>query len=405
MISMDSTAQATQLTSPRLWWVVASLWLVMFTTACQFLIVSPVLPRIGEVLNVEEAYLGTLVTGYAFAVAICAFIAGPISDHVGRRVVLRVGSGSMALSLLLHGLADSYAMLLLLRIFAGMSSGVMAGAATAYIGDMVPYATRGRALGVLLSGMAFGQILGIPLGTLLADSMGFQAPFVIFGGVMIFAWIATMTIVPAAPIGDEEPLRLSAALRTYLDLLRRPEIAAVSAASTAMMFGVSSYIVYQPLWLEQSMGATSSDIATLFLFGGIANAGVGPFAGALSDRIGRKGMVVTTSVGMGLCMALTTHMPSLVSLYGLFFVIMMLVGARVSPLNALMTELVDGSHRGSLMSLSMATGQLGFAVGSAAAGWTFSVSGYASNTWIAAASAFLTGALLALFVPEPPHEA
>ena len=47
-----------------------------------------------------------------------------------------------------------------------------------------PMKKRGWANGWVMSGIALGQIIGIPLGTFLAEELGFKFPFVIFGVVM-----------------------------------------------------------------------------------------------------------------------------------------------------------------------------------------------------------------------------
>ena len=381
--------------------IVFALWLVLFTSSSQFLIVAPVLPRIGEALAVPEAHLGTLVTGYAAAVAFFAILAGPISDRFGRRLVLRVGSISMAIALLLHGIADTFELLLSLRVLAGMASGILSGAAVAYIGDVLPYNQRGKALGWVMSGFAFGQIAGIPLGTILAGELGFQAPFVVFGVVMLVAFGGTMHVLAPTKGSNTDALSLRSGLKTYQSLLRQPELLAITIASAVMMFGVSSYIVYEPTWLEAFFKATPNQVASLFLVGGIASAISGPIAGRLSDRIGRKPMVVVSSAALSVLMAITTYLPSFNMIYGLFFIIMVAVGARVSPLNAWMTALVEMKRRGSLISMTMAAGQAGFALGAGMAGWTYVEAGYRSNTMLGAGAALGTALILWAFVPEP----
>lgn len=386
---------------PPLTLTVGVLFLVMFTVASQFLIVAPVLPRIGEVLVVEDRWLGMLVSGYGAAVAVFAIVAGPVSDRVGRRAILRFGSAWMAVALLLHGLADSFASLLLLRVLAGAGSGIMSGAAVAYLGDLLPYHQRGRAIGWVMSGMALGQILGVPLGTVLAGWYGYQTPFVAFGLVMILAFAGTMGVLAPTHTERSKTLTLVSGLRQYAAILRHPPLVAIAVASTTMMLSVSSYIVYLPAWLEQTLGATPEQVAVMFLVGGIANAGMGPVAGRLSDSIGRKGLVVGSSVALAAVMGVTILLPSVGWAYPLFFVTMLTVGARISPINAWMTALVDDHQRGTLLSLTMATGQAGFAIGAAAAGWTYVAFGYGSNTALAAIGALCTAAILGFFVPEP----
>lgn len=384
--------------------ILVTLWLTLFTQSSQFLVVAPVLPRIGEQLHVAEEHLGLLVTVYAVGTAIFATLAGPVSDRVGRRTILRTGSLVMAVVLLLHGLAADFASLLFLRFLAGASSGILAGASVAYVGDVVPYDRRGAAMGVVMSAMAFGQILGIPIGAALAGRFGFQSTFVSFGGVMVVAFALTVTALPKVEVSREGHFGLREAIGSYTSLLARSEIRAVAGAAVLMMLSVSSFIVYQPAWLESTFGASPDAVASLFLVGGIANALVGPLAGRLSDRIGRKSLVVFGSVGLAALMMVTPLVWSFSLIYVLFFVTMATVALRMSPYNAMLTAMVDGGHRGSLMSLSMAFSQVGFALGAAVAGWTYVHYGFAGNAVAAGLGALGVGYIIGRWVPEPTAE-
>lgn len=380
------------------WIVLATLWLVVFATSCQFLIVAPLLPEIGVALEVPEALLGTLVSSYAVMVGVFALVAGPISDRLGRRTILRVGSGFMAVALFLHAVAGSFGSLLALRALAGMASGVLSGAAAAYVGDVFPYERRGHALGWVMSGMAFGQILGIPAGTLLAGWWGFQAPFVVFGVVMLLAWILTLTILPPAPPAHEEVLSVGSAVQAYRELLARRDIVAVSLSGMLMMVGVSCFIVYLPAWMEARFQATPLDVAWLFGLGGISSA----IAGRLSDQLGRKALVVSGALGMAAMTLVIVQVRALWVLDVAFFVVMGLASMRMGPLNALLTAMVGPERRGTLLSLTMAVSQGGFALGSAMAGGLYASWGFLGNMSASAVATVLGALLLAFLVPEPP---
>lgn len=382
-----------------------TLWLLMFTLSSQFLIVAPILPEIGEALDIPQAMRGTLITGYAIAVAFFALVAGPISDRFGRRLVLRAGTTFMALALLLHTFAFDFASLLALRIFAGSASGMMSGAAVAYIGDVMPYKLRGRSLGIIMSGMAFGQILGIPAGKLMASWGTFNTPFMAFGAVMVVASALTWLVLQAPPERDAEPLTLKSAIGNYGEILGQRPLLILTIASATMMLSVSAYITYQPTWLKEVLGATDWHIATLFAVGGVANAGSGPIAGYVSDKVGRKPLVVGASVVLGAMFLVLLAVPNVYWAYPVMFLTMLAVGARMGPLNAWMTALVASNRRGSLMSLTMATGQAGFALGSAAAGLSYTELGFLGNAIFAALGAVATAGLLMSGVPEPTSDA
>ena len=383
--------------------VVFALWLLVFAASSQIMIITPILGQIGEELGIGESALGTLVSAYSIMVGIFAILAGPVSDKIGRRRILLLGTGVMTGALLMHHFVIGYYSFLAVRVGAGCAGGILSGAAVSYIGDYFPYNRRGWAIGWVMSGMAFGQIAGIPIGILLAGAYGFKVPFYLFAAAMAATFVLIWFRLPQPDVQRAAGrLTVVSAVRNYRAMLAQSEIAAAAVAYFTMFLGVSFFVVYLPYWLEQSLGASSTEIASLFLVGGIANVLTGPQAGKLSDRIGRKRIIILSSVGLSLVMLLTTVLVrEFWAAYLLFFVLMVLVAMRLSPFSALLTALVSDERRGSLMSMAIALGQVGFAVGAAAAGPLYSGFGYGSNTVLAAAAVLIMAGILAYLVPEP----
>ena len=134
--------------------IVFTLWLLVFSSASQIMIISPILPTIGEQLGIGDAALGTLVSAYSIMVGVFAIISGPISDKIGRRRILMVGAATMTLALSLHGLVVGYVSFLAVRVFAGMAGGILSGAAVSSRGS-TQYALIGAQNGVMPSTYAF----------------------------------------------------------------------------------------------------------------------------------------------------------------------------------------------------------------------------------------------------------
>jgi len=386
--------------------IVFSLWLLVFSASSQIMIISPILPRIGEQLRIPDPLLGTLITAYSLMVGLFAIISGPISDRIGRRRILLVGTGIMAFSLVCHVLVVDYLSFLAVRLFSGAAGGILSGAAVSYIGDYFPYNKRGWAVGWVMSGSAFGQIFGIPMGVVMAGQLGFRAPFFLFALTMALTFLLIWMRLPQPPIRRRRGrLTVGGAVADYWAMLMRKEIASASVAFFLMFLGVSIYIVYFPTWLERSIGFSSNQIASLFLVGGIANVLSGPQAGKMSDRVGRKRIVLLSCVGLFVVMLATTLIARAPWVaYPLFFVTMVLVAMRVSPFSALLTALVPDHNRGSLMSLTVALGQVGFGLGGALAGLLYSEMGFFSNTAIGATSVLGMGLMVWFLVPEPGAE-
>jgi len=388
----------------------------VFSSASQTIIVTPILPVIGAALDVEPASLGLLVTAYSLMLAAAALVMGPISDRIGRRQALLMGAGTLVVALALHGLARSFEMLLAMRVVAGAGGGMLSGAAVSYVGDYFPYARRGWAAGWVMSGVPFGIVLGIPVGRVLAVGFDFRTPFLVFAAVMTVAFVLVLTVVPQPDVEREGRLSLRDTLLRYPRLLAQKDALVASATYFLMYLSLGLLVVYLPQWLTERypldvslfgrplrlFGLDVDFIATLFLVGGGASVFTGPAAGTLSDRIGRKPLILVSCFGLAaVTLALTYVVVERWVAYPIYFGIMVLFAMRMTPLQALLTALVPGRQRGSLLSLTIALGQVGTALGAALGGVLYAGAGYRVNTYASAAVILLMALLVWRALPEP----
>lgn len=387
--------------NPKL--IMFALWLLMFSASSQLMIISPILPQLGAELNIPEALRGTLITAYAVMLALFALIIGPISDKIGRRRILMLGSGAMAFALFLHNFAFDYYSLLIVRALAGCAGGMLSGACVAYVGDYFPYEKRGWANGWIATGVAVGLILGIPIGTILAEWFGFRGPFALFSCTMYAAFMLIWLAVPQPDVQRSTGrLTPTIAFKNYINMAAQPQILTIASVYGLMYLGISLYSIYLPSWLNETFGATGYEIASLFFVGGFATILSGPRAGKLSDRIGRKSLIIGACIGLSLTMVFTTALVKAFWIsYPLFFLSMLLQGARIGPFQALISEIVPAQQRGSMMSLAIALGQIGMGLGGVISGLTYSKYGYISNTVLGAFSVLLMALIIKLFVTEP----
>lgn len=382
--------------------VIAALWAMVFSSSSQVMIMAPILPRIHDELGVSSAASGIVVSGYALALAVTALVIGPVSDRFGRRAVLLWGSGAMVVALLLHVFAVDVTSLLVVRVLAGIAGGVLTGSAVSFIGDYFPYERRGWANGWTMSGFAVGQVLGVPAGTLLAANHGFAVPFLLFAATMAIAFVLVLFIVPRRHHAPAAPLTFASGLAEYATLLTSRQVRGAVLVYATMFFAVSNFVVYLPTWAETDLDMTPRSIAAMFTVGGLASVAFGPLAGKLSDRIGRRPLILASCVGAALQLALTTVLVvGATTASVMFFVAMTLLAMRLSPLQALLSTLVPDTRRGALMSLVVALGQLGGALGAALAGWLYAEAGYAACTLVAATSILATGWIVWRELPEP----
>lgn len=385
------------------YFILSALWLVILSISSQTIIISPILPYITAELHISASLQGTLISAYAFMVAVFSLIAGPISDSIGRRRILLIGSASMTITLLLHSVANNLITLFIVRAFAGASGGILSGAVVAYIGDYFTYEKRGWANGWVLSGQAAGQILGIPSGVLLAEAFGFRATFILFAATIGMACLLICFFVPQPDVRrDQETMTLHKFLKKYKSLLLNQRTRISLTIFFLMNFSLLLYVTYLPTWLNKSLGIGGAEIASLFFIGGLATFVTMPFAGHLSDRLGRKPLILYSSLGFSLIMLATPFVLVRVWVaYLLFFLGMIQIAMRTSPFQALLTELVDARQRGSLMSLNATIGQVGIGLGSALAGPPYALFGYESNAILAATIMAAVAILVWRFLSEP----
>ena len=293
---------------------------------------------------------------------------------------------------------------------------MLSGAAVSYVGDAFPYARRGWATGWVMSGVPFGLVIGIPLGRILAAGLGYRAPFVAFAAVMAVAFALVVAVVPQPDVERTERPTISGALRLYADLIRRPGPAMAALLYLVMYAGLGLLIVFLPAWLSErfsldvsfsgaplTLGGLPVDfIALLFLAGGAASVVVGPRAGALSDRLGRKPLVLASSLGLTLLAVLIPFVLAERWMAVVLYVLLMsLFAMRMAPFQALLTALVPATERGAFLSLTIAVGQVGTALGASLGGVLYGRYGFTANALASAATMALMAVLVWARFPEP----
>ena len=373
--------------------ILTVLWVLLFATWSQFMIVAPLLPRISVRLDVPEVHLGWLISGYAISLGVCTLAWGPVSDRLGRKRLLMLASALMALVLFAHWWAHSYSAMLLMRILAGAVGGALTTGTLAAVGDYIPPSHRGWATGWIISGFAAGQIFGVPAGAFLSGAMDDRLPFVALGllmagaGWLAWRWVPTLPPTPS--------ISWPIMFRDMRRHLASPRLLAGCGVGVCLFGGMGLFIPFFPLWMEQALSMTTQQVAWVFSAGGVAVVVSSVLLGRLSDRIGRYGLIAVGSLGAGLFMLvspLLIHWPG--GAFLLFPLIMGCAAARGSAFRALQTELVPAGELGRYLSLSATFENFGYAAGSALAGWFYVAFGFSA---IAAASA-MTGLIVLVLV-------
>lgn len=146
-------------------------WALVLISVAQLMVVldasiaNIALPYIGEDLNIDDANLTWIVTGYALAFGGFLLLGGRLGDLYGRRRVFMIGLAVFAVASLLGGLAQNEAMLLASRGLQGLGAALASPAALALITTTFPAGpARNRAFAVYAMMSGAGAAVGLILG-------------------------------------------------------------------------------------------------------------------------------------------------------------------------------------------------------------------------------------------------
>src|SRR5215475_3414249 len=169
--------------------LVALLAFVQFTVILDFIIMSPLGAILMPALNITAAQFGIAVSAYAFSAGISGVLAAGFADRFDRKRLLLFFYVGFTAGTTLCALAPNYHLLLLGRVVTGVFGGVVGSIVLAIITDLFPLNLRGRVMGIVQTAFAASQVLGIPVGLLLANRWGWHAPFFLIVGVSTYVGV------------------------------------------------------------------------------------------------------------------------------------------------------------------------------------------------------------------------
>ncbi|MGW5672848.1 MFS transporter [Micromonospora sp. NPDC003776] len=238
-------------------------------------VIMGLLPQVAADFAVTESVAGWLISGYALSVAVGGVALTAAVTRLPRKPVLL---GLMVLFIagnLLSAVAGDYATMLAGRIVAALCHGAFFGIGAVVAAGLVPPARRAGAIAMMFAGLTIANVLGVPLGTLLGQHLGWRATFWAITGIGLVALVGLALLVPArGPATDTAP---GGGLRGELRAFTRPQVwfsLVITVLGFGGMFGAFTYIAYT--LTEVSGFATGTVPWLLVLFG------VGLFVGNLA---------------------------------------------------------------------------------------------------------------------------
>ncbi|MET8093050.1 MFS transporter [Micromonospora sp. NPDC005220] len=271
--------------------VLAALSATMLLPSLGTSIANVALPAMAAAFDAPFSRVQGVVVAYLLAVTVLIVIAGRLGDLLGRRRLLIAGVLLFTVATLLCGLAPTLPVLIAARALQGAGAAGMMAMTMALVGETVPEARTGSAMGLLGTMSAVGTALGPSLGGVLVEALGWQAVFLAVAPFGVVTLVLTAHTLPRPAVPAASPGRRSPLLD--LTLLRDPALA-VGLITTALVSTVMmSTLVVGPFHLSAALGLSAALVGLVMSAGPAVAALTGVPAGRATDRFGARAMVVT----------------------------------------------------------------------------------------------------------------
>ncbi len=367
-------------------------------------LVYPFLPSIARGLGISLSAAAGLVT-LRMVAGLVAPLFGPVADRQGRRRTLEIG-------LLLFTVAGVFLVgtgsLSTGTLFLAAAAFVLYGLAKvlydptvhAYLGDVVPYRARGRAIGILELSWSSAWLFGVPVAGFLIEHFGWRAPWLAMVCLgLLSLGLTHLFLPPGRPLRQTVTHQRWFALlnASWHHLLRRRQVIVLLSISLLLTMALEIPFIVYGAWLETSFGLSLSSLGLASIVVGLAEASAELGTTMLTDRLGKRRSVLVGLTGMAFSLLLLPFLAGsglVPALLGVALVITSFEFAIVSLL-PLVTELAPQA-RASLLSLNVTAFSLG-RIGGAALGswlWARQAGGIGFHAILGAACALLAAILI-----------
>ncbi|CCV07728.1 Major facilitator superfamily MFS_1 [Mesorhizobium metallidurans STM 2683] len=225
----NAAAVANTVRTPSIRWALAGLSLSMLLSSLGTSIANVGLPNLAQAFNASFQDVQWIVLAYLLAITTLIVSVGRLGDIAGRRRLLLAGIFLFAAASGLCGIAPTLWWLIAARAAQGLGAAIMMALTIAFVGDTVPKARTGSAMGLLGTMSAIGTAIGPSLGGVLIAGFGWRAIFLVAVPLgMLTFYLAHCHL----PVDRVEPKADRAGFDTIGTLLLAMALAAYALAMT-----------------------------------------------------------------------------------------------------------------------------------------------------------------------------
>ena len=305
--------------------------------------IYPFAPALSRGLGVPVAAITGVLAAYQFTGVISPLF-GPMIDRMGYRFAMLLGLGVMGASLIAVGLFPVYVVLVVALIISAIGRNIFDPALQAYAGQHVPYAYRGRIVGLIELSWSASALIGIPLVGVLMQGYGWQSPFLVLGGLILGAMLVLGGLIPRqtrpAPAKQSMVREVIAGWRA---LLATPRTAGMLLFALTISGANDLVLVVYGVWMENIFAVGLAALGSTIIVIGVAELAGEGLTVWLSDRIGLErsivgGMILTAGASVLLPFLAFRLEAALVGIFLLFIIFEFTMVATISLFTEILPE-------------------------------------------------------------------
>ncbi|MBD1828841.1 MFS transporter [Microcoleus vaginatus GB1-A2] len=357
----------------------------------------PTLPLYVQSVGGTKQQIGFVMGAFAIGLLLSRPQLGKIADSRGRKQVLLLGASVAAIAPLVYLLAQSIPLLLLIRVFHGLSIAAFTTAYSALVTDLSPPRKRGELIGYMSLVNPIGLALGPAIGGFVQAWVGYTPLFAMSAALAATAVFFTCKIAEPnfADLTKSDSLSEDKNSQKYWEMLWNPRvrIPALVLLLVGLVFGTLS--TFMPLFIQETKANLNPGL--FYSTAAIASFGIRLLTGRASDKYGR-GLFISGGL---ICYAVSMLLLYFANNSGAFLIAALVegcAGGTVLPMMVtLMSDRCEPHERGRLFSLCIGGFDLGMAIAGPTLGFVAEQVGYRNMFGFAAG---LAGLALLIFITQ-----
>lgn len=257
----------------------------------------PALPQVSREFGIGPAAVQLSLTAFQLGLAIGQLAFGPLSDRVGRRRPLLIGTTVCASAGLACALAPTFELLVLFRFVQGAAGAAGVVISRAVVSDRVRGLVAARVFAIIAAVQALGPVVAPLAGGLLAPAVGWRGVFAVVTAVTTAMAVGAALLVPESlPRGQRTSGTGVAMARSLLAVTRDRGFLAPALAVASAFGSMFGYVAASPFVVQGLLGFSTRSYSVVFAANAAALAASSAASARLVDRVGPYRLLAAGSV-------------------------------------------------------------------------------------------------------------